>query len=299
MDYLDLPDPKLLRLFDLLYDLRSVTRVAERLGQSQPTVSIGLGRLRRQLGDELFVKTSAGMVPTPQADELIGPCREVLESLRRLTEREPTWNPRTAHRTFQICMSDASHVTLLPRLLATIRTEAPGVRLAAAPLDGNTAHTLGSGEADVAIGYAPWLGGGTAGQDLYRQDWVCLANPRHPRLRDGLGIAQFQTEGHVTVESGTGAELLDHALARARLTPKAVLELPGFLGLGPIIATTDLLTTLPRHIGETLARHFQLTVHDCPLPVEGFTVRQHWHLRNTDDPANRWLRETIARLFAR
>jgi DNA-binding transcriptional LysR family regulator len=294
----ELPDPKLLRLFDLLYDLRNVTRVAEQLGQSQPTVSIGLGRLRRILADPLFVKTAEGMVPTPQADALIEPCREVLESLRRLTDREPTWNPRTARRTFRICMSDASHVTLLPRLLAAIRTEAPGVHLAVTGIDGNTEHALESGEADVAIGHAPWLGSGIGTQDLYRQDWVCLANPRDPRLRDGLDMTWFQAAGHVGIASGTGSELLERALSRARLTPRVVLELPGFLGLGPIIATTDLIATLPRHIGETLARQYRLTAYDCPLAVEGFIVRQHWHLRYAEDPSNRWLRTRIAELFA-
>lgn len=53
----DLPDLKLLQLFDLLYDTRSVTRVAEQLGQSQPTVSIWLGRLREYLHDPLFIRT--------------------------------------------------------------------------------------------------------------------------------------------------------------------------------------------------------------------------------------------------
>ena len=53
-------DVKLLRLFDLLHATRSVTRAAERLGQSQPTVSIWLARLRRELRDPLFVRTPEG-----------------------------------------------------------------------------------------------------------------------------------------------------------------------------------------------------------------------------------------------
>jgi DNA-binding transcriptional LysR family regulator len=39
---LALPSVKLLRLFELLYGTGSVTRSAEHLGQSQPTVSIWL-----------------------------------------------------------------------------------------------------------------------------------------------------------------------------------------------------------------------------------------------------------------
>jgi len=293
----DLPELKLLQLFDLLYDARSVTRVAEQLGQSQPTVSIWLNRLRAHLKDPLFVRTPGGMAPTPQADALIGPCRAALESVRRLTSWEPDFDPATARRRFRICMTDASHVALLPRLLAHVRGQAPGVRLEAARIDGNTERALESGEADLAIGYVPWLGNGVYQQQLYEQDWVCLANANHPRLRRRLGIRQYAAEGHVTIAAGTGAQLLELALARARIERDVVLELPGFLGLGAIIRSTDLIATLPRHFGETLARSNGLSVFRCPVAVEGFAVRQHWHARYHRDAANRWLRATVVALF--
>ncbi|EDT03109.1 transcriptional regulator, LysR family [Burkholderia ambifaria IOP40-10] len=294
----DLPDLKLLQLFDLLYDARSVTRVAEQLGQSQPTVSIWLGRLREHLHDPLFIRTPGGMAPTPQADALIGPCREILESLRRFAAWEIAFDPATAQRRFRICMTDASHITLLPRLLAHVRAQAPGVRLEAARIDGNTERALESGEADLAIGYVPWLGGGIYQQKLYDQDWVCLANRHHPRIRGRLGVKQYRSEGHVAITAGTGAQLLDQALMRERIERQVVLGLPGFLGLGAIIQSTDLITTLPRHIGETLAQANDLTVHACPIEVEGFAVRQHWHSRYHHEAGNRWLRGVVVQLFA-
>ena len=67
----DLIEPRMLRLLDLLYRTRSVTQSAAALGQSQSTVSIWLGKLRRQLNDLLFVRTPTGMQPTPRADALI------------------------------------------------------------------------------------------------------------------------------------------------------------------------------------------------------------------------------------
>lgn len=293
----DLPDLKLLQLFDLLYDLRSVTRVAEQLGQSQPTISIWLGHLREYLHDPLFTRTPGGMAPTPQADALIGPCREILESLRRFAAWEIAFDPGTAQRRFRICMTDASHITLLPRLLAHVRAQAPGIRLEAARIDGNTERALESGEADLAIGYVPWLGGGIYQQKLYDQDWVCLANRHHPRIRGRLGAKQYRSEAHVAITAGTGAQLLEQALRQARIERDVVLELPGFLGLGTIIQSTDLITTLPRQIGETLAQTGDLAVHACPIPVEGFAVRQHWHARYHHEAGNRWLRGVVIQLF--
>ncbi|WP_109477116.1 LysR family transcriptional regulator [Paraburkholderia sp. C35] len=297
MDSDDLPDLKLLQLFDLLYDVRSVTRVAEQLGQSQPTVSIWLGRLREHLRDPLFIRTPGGMTPTPQADALIGPCREILESLRRFTAWEIAFDPGTAKRRFRICMTDASHVTLLPRILAHVRAHAPGIRLEAARIDGNTERSLESGEADLAIGYVPWLGGGMYQQHLYTQDWVCLTNASHPRIRARLSLKQYRAEGHVVIAAGTGAQLLDQALMRESIERDVVLELPGFLGLGSIIKTTDLIATLPRNIGETLAQMNSIAVHSCPFSVDGFAVRQHWHAKYHHEAGNRWLRGVVAELF--
>jgi DNA-binding transcriptional LysR family regulator len=295
----DLPDLKLLQLFDLLYDARNVTRVAEHLGQSQPTISIWLARLREHLHDPLFIRTPGGMAPTPQADALIGPCREILEALRRFAAWEIAFDPATAQRRFRICMTDASHVTLLPRLLAHVRAQAPGVRLEATRIDGNTERALESGEADLAIGYVPWLSGGIYQQHLYEQDWVCVASRHHPRIRKRLSGKAYRSEAHVAITAGTGTTLLEQALARERIERQVALELPGFLGLGAIVQSTDLIATLPRHIGETLAQASDIAIHPCPIPVEGFTVRQHWHARYHHEAGNRWLRSEVVRLFGR
>ncbi|MEN9890004.1 MAG: hypothetical protein RLY78_299 [Pseudomonadota bacterium] len=301
----DLPDVRLLQLFDLLHETGSVTRTAELLGQSQPTVSLALGRLRRQLGDPLFVRHAGALKSTPRADALIGPCREVLAALRRLGSHAPAFEPASATLRWRICMTDASHLTLLPRLLAHLRRHAPGIRLEAAGIDAHTEQALASGEADLAIGYVPWMGQATFQQQLYTQDWVCLADAGHPRLGrpqaddggDRLDLARYRAEGHVAIRSGTGARLLEQALTRARIERRVVLELPGFLGLGAVIQSTDLLATLPRHIGQELAGRGGLTVHACPLAIDGFPVGQHWHARLHQDPAHRWLREAVAGLF--
>lgn len=295
----DLLDPRLLTLFQVLYDARSVTRTAEQLGQSQPTISIALGRLRERLGDPLFVRTPSGMTPTPRADALIGPAREILESMRRFAAAEIGFEPGTAQRRFRICMTDASHITLLPRLLAHMRAQAQGVRLEAARIDGNTERALESGEADLAIGYVPWLSSGVYQQQLYEQDWVCLTNAKHPRIRARLSKRQYSGEGHVLIAAGTGANLLEQSLVRERIERQIVLELPGFLGLGPIIQTTDLIATVPRHIGTTLAQANELALHACPFEATGFAVRQHWHARYHQEAGHRWLRDVVSQLFSR
>ena len=290
-------DVKWLRLFEQVWATRSVTRSAELLGQSQPTVSIWLGKLRERLGDALFVRTADGMLPTPRAQALIGPVRDALRALGEIAAPRAPFDPATSTRPWRICMTDASHATVLPRLLAQLRAHAPRAPVTAVRIDDETASALQSGAADLAVGYIPGLDTGFYQQALFMQDWICLAGPANTRIGATLTLRGYREADHVATAAGTGAADLEAALARARIDRRVMLSLPGFLGLAAIVSASDLVATLPRTIGELLARNAGLRVLACPFPVPPFTVKQHWHARFHQDPANRWLREQVAMLL--
>lgn len=300
MSDLPLLDGKQLQLIELLHSTGSVTRTAEMLGQTQPTVSIWLARLREQLGDPLFVRTAQGMLPTPRVDALIDTVRSVLAGLRSISASPHVFDPATVQRSFRIFMTDASHITLLPRLFSHVRALAPGVTLEAVGIHGGMAAELESGAADLALGFIPELEAGFYQQTFYDQDWVCLAHSSHPRIRPkSFGLADYTCEAHAGIVYGTGAQLLESTVKRLEIERRVVLRIPGFLGLPAILSTTDLIATLPRHIGETLAKLGGLRVLPCPVPIPSFSVRQHWHSRYHQDPGNRWLRSICAELFLR
>ncbi len=290
-------DIKWLRLFEQVWATRSVTRSAELLGQSQPTVSIWLGKLRERLGDALFVRTADGMLPTPRAQALIEPVREALRALGEIAAPQAPFDPATSTRPWRICMTDASHATILPRLLAQLRRQAPRAPVTAVRIDEETANALQSGAADLAVGYIPGLDTGFYQQALFTQDWICLAGPANTRIGATLTLRAYRDAEHVVTAAGTGVADLEAALARARVERRVMCSLPGFLGLAAIVSASDLVATMPRQIGELLARNAGLRVLACPFPVPSFTVKQHWHARFHQDPANRWLREQVAALL--
>ena len=292
-------DARMLILFDEIYRTQSMTRAAERLDLSQPTASIWLGKLRREWRDPLFVRTSSGMQPTPRADVLIGPAREALALLRRLSGEEREFDPAAAHRSFSVCMTDASHITLLPRILAHVRSVGPDVRLDVAPISADTAKLLETGEADLAIGYIPGLEAGFHEQRLYRQDFVCLVNARHPRIGATFTARAYKDEAHIGILSSASYPMLESSIRRQGIDRRVQLELPGFLGLAAIVSSTDLIATVPRTIGEMLAQMGPIKLFPCPVKVPTFMVKQYWHARYHHDPGVRWLRGVCVRLFAR
>lgn len=70
-------DLNLLLAFDVLMQVRNVTRAAERMFITQSAMSHTLHRLRQQLDDPLLVKTPSGMQPTERAMALVGPVRSL------------------------------------------------------------------------------------------------------------------------------------------------------------------------------------------------------------------------------
>jgi DNA-binding transcriptional LysR family regulator len=162
----------------------------------------------------------------------------------------------------------------------------------------HTGRKLTSGEVDLALGLVPELDTGFYQQTLNEDDWVCICRADHPHASQIVSIADYEQEVHIAVATRSGA-LLHSAIERQRIRRNVQLELPGFLGLPAILTTTHFVATLPRGIGEALARTAGLAVFQSPVPAPTFKIKQYWHTRYQNDSANRWLRSVCANLFIR
>lgn len=293
------PDIRLLQVFDAIHKTRSVSRAADLLDLGQPAVSIALGKLREHYGDPLFVRTSHGMDPTPLASELARPVRDALDALERALGHRSEFDPALSERTFRLCMTDITHIVLLPRLWGRLRATAPGLRVEISPLSADTGRQLEAGEADLAVGFIPDLEAGFYQQALFRQRYVCLASADHPRIRGGLTRTQFEAEGHAVFGTGgTGHQIIDAEIARQGIRRRIVLNIPNFLGAAFVVEHTDLLMTVPQRLGQLLRGRGDFSIFPVPFPLPEFTIKQHWHARFHHDPGNRWLRSVIAELVS-
>lgn len=285
-----------LKLLDLLYTTHSVSKAAELLGQTQPTVSSWLKHIRELVGDPLFVRTSEGMRPTPRADLAVGKAREILAAMHQITEGVARFDPATSARVFRMCLPDASQITLLPSMLRALRNGAPNVHLEALPVDQQTAHRLESGEADLAFGgFVPGMEAGFYQQSLYEQDMVCLVSSEHPRIRGELTLDDFQREAHIAVGYGSTNAVIESELKRQNVKRRVLASVQGVLGVAKIVAATDMITTLPGHIATTLAEGGSVRLLPCPVTMPAIVVKQYWHSRFHHDPGNQWLRATCAK----
>ena len=120
-------DLNLFIVFDAIYTEANLTRAGQIVGITQPAVSNALARLRETFNDPLFVRTAQGMVPTPMAQNIIGPVRNALQLLRVSVQESRTFDAKQANKTYRISMTDLSEQILLPPLFQRLRRLASGV----------------------------------------------------------------------------------------------------------------------------------------------------------------------------
>jgi len=291
-------DIRLLSVFDEIYKTRSVTGAAVALDLGQPAVSVALSKLRHHFDDQLFVRTSSGMEPTPFGEGLVRPVRGVLEALELVLGHRDEFDPATSQRTFRIFMADITQLVLLPKLWEALRITAPNIHIEIMPLSSDIARMLESGEADLAIGFMPQLEAGFYQTVLFDQTFVCMVSAHHPRIREGLSLQQFEAEDHAVISSSGSAPLLiDQEIARLGLKRKISLKIPNFIGAALVVEHTDLIITIPARLAEVVQGRAALKTFAVPFPLPQYAVKQHWHERYHNDSGTRWLRRVIAELM--
>jgi len=119
------------KVLSVLLRERSLTRTAEALDTTQPSISKVLARLRIHFRDPLFIRTGQAMNPTPKAMEISVPIHSLLVTANMLRTPTPSFDPRTSDRMFKVLTADTGFALILPRLLSMMAKEGPRLTLAA------------------------------------------------------------------------------------------------------------------------------------------------------------------------
>lgn len=288
-----------LRLVDALARNSNLSEAAEEIGLTQSAASHALARLREQVQDPIFVRTSEGMRPTPYGKRLAGSVAQALQTLRAGLDRHPEFVPATSTRVFNVIMSDVSQMLYLPRLLSRIVAEAPGITLRVHSLPAKAPHlVLESGEVDLAVGAFSRLIAGCRQKRLYREQYVCVVRRDHPQFTGGMTVEAFCSVPQAVVDPrGYVHERLDRWLAQQKARRSVKLQVPYFMSLPLVIAQSDLLVVMAGRVAKAYAEMLPVKIMPPPVKLPAYDPRLFWHERFHRDPANRWLRGIYIELF--
>jgi DNA-binding transcriptional LysR family regulator len=299
MDLKDI-DLNLLVVFNQLLLEKRVSAVAASLGQTQPGISNALNRLRKLLGDDLFLRTSRGMEPTPLAAQLAEPISQALQAIHSTLNQRTIFDPLLSTRKFTIAITDIGEIYFLPRLLDALANAAPHVtintvRNAAV----NLRDELEAGNVDLAIGLLPQLKAGFFQRRLFEQKYVCLYRAGHALDKKTMSIKEFEAAEHVAVVSPeTGHVRVDESIRRKGIHPHVRLTVPHFVALGHILSNSDMIATVPERYALQCVEPFNLkfVAHPVALPETGINL--FWSAKYHKEAGNQWLRGLIFDLFS-
>jgi DNA-binding transcriptional LysR family regulator len=291
-------DLNLLVVFDALMAERSVTRAAEKNGLSQPAVSKALNRLRHLFADPLFVRRDRAMEPTDRAMLLAGPIHAALRDISR-TLTNAAFDPSQAKGRVQIASIDVYHTPLIAELVYRLRAQAPGLDLHVHALDSSRVRDLLAG-GDVAIAFSPFdtHTAGFHSLPLWTDHLVTLTGKRSgvkSLTPEAFAAAPHVVDaGHVHIkDDGTVTSVVDALLGARGLKRHIALVLPTAAGLPFMVASTDLIATLPRKIAMGLGALNEVNLIPCPFEIN-VTPHMIWHASTDADPLLRWVRQIIA-----
>jgi DNA-binding transcriptional LysR family regulator len=290
-------DLNLLIILDALLEDGSITRVAERLELSQPTVSAALGRLRTVLNDELFVRAHGTMQPTERAMQLREPVQRILRTVRHEILTAARFDPAELTGPITVCMSDFGELEFLPGLMSRIESAAPNASIVCVVREPHAlAAAMDEGEIDLAVGYFPDLQTAVFKQQvLFNRDSVCIVRRDHPELSAGVTLEQYKQARHLVVEQDTRSQdVVAHALAEHNIVRRVAVTISHFVNLPPLIACSNLLATIARPIARNAARSFPIVLLPVPFPVVPLQIKQIWHRRFDKSPRLTWLRNLVA-----
>ncbi|MDH6594419.1 DNA-binding transcriptional LysR family regulator [Variovorax sp. TBS-050B] len=297
-------DLNLLLVFDRMLAEKRVSAVAESLGLSQPAISNALARLRRLLGDELFLRTARGMEPTPFALQLAEPVAYAMGALHTALNQQVVFDPATSTRSFTLAMTDIGEIYFTPRLMDLLSQAAPGVTISTVRNNSNSTASLRdeleSGHVDIAIGLLPQLKAGVFQRRLFLQRYVCLFSGAHPLAQKrSVSLKDFVAADHLLVQAaGTGHGKADDVMAAQGIQRRIRLRVPHFVAIGHILRSSDMIATVPERLAQSIAEPFGLVWRPHPVALPQIAINLFWHAKVHRDPGNQWLRGLLFDKFA-
>lgn len=205
-------------------------RAAARLHMAQPPLSQQIRLLERDLGAQLFERSTRSVRLTAAGESLLGPARDVLAAAAVARRAVRAASSGEVGRV-SIGFAGASSYDAVPRLARAVNTELPGIELV---LRGQTYSDdalgqIASGSLD--LGFATYADRPGISMRVVRLERLLVALPdSHPLARnERITIDSLRHEGFVSFPSSRGSAIRDAMIAlceQSGFTPDIRQEAP-------------------------------------------------------------------------
>ncbi|MEM9623005.1 MAG: LysR family transcriptional regulator [Pseudomonadota bacterium] len=288
----------LLEAFEAIMMRGSISGAAESMYVTQSAVSKQLNQLREWFGDELFVRTSKGMQPTPRALELRQAVQDLLTQARALFP-EDVAKPQEFVGKFVLGATDEILARVVPPLVDRLAREAPDLRLTTLPVARDyLLDQLESGQVNLVVAVnwnAPEL---LKQRRLGSDPFVCVMHEQHPLAGGNLTLRRYADATHILVAPlGNDKGVVDLELEKHGLQRRICVSVSAFHMVDQQLLGTSRIATLPSRVAQQLTRGSPYITKRVPLALPETVYFALWHQRFSAEPRLRWMLAAISELF--
>ena len=196
-----------LRAFEAVARIGSVTRAAEELHVTQPTVSVQLRELARVVGEPLFVKAGRGLRMTEAREALQATAAELQDCWLRFESRLAEIRGLVSGRLKIAAVTTAEY--FVPDLIGPFAAAHPGVEIQLAVENRDrVVERLRRGEDDVAVMMLPPGELPLAWVPFLDNPLVVIAAAGHPLAGRRIRLNQLARERWLLREPGSGTRMV-------------------------------------------------------------------------------------------
>ena len=224
-------DTRQLAAFCAVVERQSFSQAAERLGVTQPAVSLQVRALKERLGQRLLDRSGRRVAPTDAGRILYRGAQRLLHAEEQLIDELAREVSGGLHGRLRVGASTGPGAHLVPLILCRFREEHPAVVASLSIFDTQTVidHVA---ERDLELGIVGALRRhrGLTFEQLALDEIVLAVPPGHRFAGRDVAIAELLSETNIVMQEGAGVrQVVEEELRHAGVR---LGDLPGGLELG-------------------------------------------------------------------
>ena len=210
-------DTRQLAAFCAVVERKSFSQAAERLGVTQPAVSLQIRALEKRLGKQLLDRSGRRVEPTEAGRRLYRSAQRMLALEEQLVEDVASGGEGELTGTLELGASTGPAAIVVPLLLCEFQQENPGVRVSLTVADTHAVVELvGERTLELGIVGAARRQRGVAFEPFFRDEVILVTPPDHRFAGRTITLDDLKTEPLILMQEGGGVrQLLEDELRRS------------------------------------------------------------------------------------
>ncbi len=286
-------DINLYPLFIAVFELHSISRAADILCISQSAASHALQRLRRQMNDDLFIRSGQKMRPTPYAEQIYPVIKTALLSLQNLSQHH-SFEPAMVG-TLKIAVHDEIEPIIFPKLFQHFQRLNLDIQFLSIKLNRKMVEAdLATQQIDFAIDLEHDLGKKLEFQTLVSDRFMLCTQQKN------MDLKRYLASPHIGVSSRrTGVLIEDIHLNKRQLSRQIFLRCQHYsTALQILEQQSDAILTIPNSILTHLEVSKNLNVFEFPILLSEMNMGIYWHQSLNGNLRHQFLKQQIKLIFA-